>query len=99
MNCGSGSALAWGIDSAAHRAALKAGGRTIAVQGCGLGHIFPPENADLYRAITAQGAVISELPMLGEPLSKNFPKRNTVGKSCMICKATLRSIGMYPMKK
>ncbi len=72
------SGLAWGIDSAAHRGALKADGRTIAVQGCGLGHIFPPENADLYRAITAQGAVISEFPMLAEPLRENFPRRNRI---------------------
>ncbi|MHC5000493.1 MAG: DNA-processing protein DprA, partial [Planctomycetota bacterium] len=53
------SGLARGIDSAAHRGALATKGRTIAVQGCGLSNIFPPENKKLFEQITENGAVIS----------------------------------------
>jgi DNA processing protein len=72
------SGLARGIDAAAHRGALNAGGRTIAVLGSGLAKLYPPEHGELAMQITAHGAVISEAAMLAEPIAGAFPQRNRI---------------------
>jgi len=72
------SGLARGIDTEAHRAAVKTGGYTVAVLGSGLDVIYPRENKDLYAAICEKGAVVSEYPFGTEPYPYNFPKRNRI---------------------
>lgn len=72
------SGMARGIDSAAHRGALKARGRTIAVMGSGHNDIYPPENKELYAEIAKTGAVVTEYENDVPPLPENFPKRNRI---------------------
>ncbi len=72
------SGLARGIDAAAHRGALAAGGRTLAVLGGGVSNIYPPEHGKLAEQVIAQGALMSESLPLAEPFSGSFPQRNRI---------------------
>jgi DNA processing protein len=72
------SGMARGVDSAAHLGALDAGGLTIAVFGCGVDVIYPPEHGTLAGQICERGAVVSEFPPGTPPLPYHFPKRNRI---------------------
>lgn len=72
------SGLARGIDAAAHRGALQAGGRTIAVAATGLKNVYPPEHADLAVEIARQGCLLTEAPLDRGPAAGLFPQRNRI---------------------
>ena len=72
------SGLARGIDTAAHEGALSVGGKTVAVLGCGIDIVYPPENLALYRQIEEQGAILSEFPFGRRAARQSFPMRNRV---------------------
>ncbi len=81
------SGMARGIDTAAHEGALERGGPTLAVLGCGLDVIYPPENKELYDRIVNQGAVVSEFPFGRRVDRQTFPMRNRVVVG--ICEAVI----------
>ncbi|NLM42477.1 MAG: DNA-protecting protein DprA [Clostridiales bacterium] len=89
------SGMAIGIDSAAHRGALKAGGRTIAVFACGLNHIYPKSGYSLAKEILKNGAIISEYPLGIKAAPNNFPARNRIisgiSKGVVIVEASEKS--------
>lgn len=72
------SGMAAGIDSTAHWSALKNGGRTIAVLGCGVDIVYPASNNSLYKKIIESGAIVSEFPFGTKPWRGNFPARNRI---------------------
>lgn len=89
------SGLARGIDAAAHRAALRAGGRTLAVLGSGLLNVYPPEHRNLSRQVIENGALLSEASPHSPPIGGAFPQRNRIvtGLSIgvIVVEAALRS--------
>jgi DNA processing protein len=72
------SGMARGTDTAAHEGALEAGGKTVAVLGCGMDIVYPPENLDLFKEIAARGAVATEFPFGRRADRQTFPMRNRV---------------------
>jgi DNA processing protein len=89
------SGLARGIDGVAHRAALDAGGRTVAVLAGGLSAIYPPEHADLANEVAGRGCLVSESPMAAEPLPGMFHARNRIisglSRAVVVVEANARS--------
>lgn len=72
------SGLARGVDSAAHQGALEGGGRTVAVFGCGVDVIYPPEHKALAQRMLDRGALVSEFPLGTPPRKEHFPQRNRI---------------------
>ncbi|MFO7589197.1 MAG: DNA-processing protein DprA [Gemmatimonadota bacterium] len=72
------SGLARGVDAEAHRGALEAGGETVGVPGCGLGHFYPASSRALYGALSRRGLLLTEFPPGERPAPAYFPRRNRI---------------------
>lgn len=89
------SGLARGIDTAAHEGVLQEGGHTVAILGCGVDVIYPPENRRLYGELAERGAVVSEFALGTRPVPENFPRRNRIisgiSRGVLVVEATEKS--------
>ncbi len=89
------SGLAYGIDAAAHRGAIAAGGTTVAVVACGIDRVYPTAHARLHAAVRGAGAVVSEVPPGAHPLKVSFLARNRIiaalGDGVVLVEAAARS--------
>jgi DNA processing protein len=89
------SGLARGVDAAAHTGALKEGGSTVAVLGCGIDICYPSENRGLFDRIGDQGAILTEYDLGEKPLRHHFPERNRIiaglSKGVLVVEASQRS--------
>jgi DNA processing protein len=87
--------MARGVDSVAHSLALEGGGLTIAVLGCGVDVVYPPESRNLHQRIRERGAVVSELWLGAPPDRINFPRRNRIisglSRAVIVTEAPLQS--------
>ena len=89
------SGFARGVDATAHRAAIMAGGSTVAVLGCGIDVVYPREHKKLYDEILENGVIFSEFPMGTHPEPHYFPQRNRtisgLSLGCVVCEASTKS--------
>lgn len=96
------SGIARGIDTAAHRGALEAGGETVGVPGCGLGHVYPVSNRSLYLELADRGLLLTEFPPAEGPRREHFPRRNRIlagiARAVVVVQAGHRSGALITVK-